>query len=91
MKANINPEVYDKNGNRAWEIVIVDGYDAKDILKENGYSFDGKKKVWYKGFLGKASDDNWVKAKKEYKFLEPLIAGDVMGKGTFMAIASHHQ
>lgn len=90
MKANINPEAYDKNGNRAWEIIICEGYEIKDALKENGYHFDSKKKIWYKGFLGKVSDDSWAKAKKEYKFLEPIIKGDVMGKGTFMAIVCHH-
>jgi hypothetical protein len=90
-KANINPEVYDRTGNRAWEIRIIGGYEIKDALKENGYNFDSKNKVWYKSFLGKPSDNGFEKVSKEYKFLEPLIDGDVMGKGTFMAFGIHHQ
>jgi len=89
-KANIDNTVFDREGNQCWGVVIIDGYEIKETLKENGYSFNGKKKVWYKNFPGKVKDDDWEKASKEYKFLEPIIEGDVMGKGTFMSLVSHH-
>ncbi len=89
-KANIKNEVFDSRGNQCWGVVIVDGYEIKDILKGNGYSFDGKRKVWYKNFPGRPKDNNWETAGKEYKFLEPIITGDVMGKGTFISFVSHH-
>jgi hypothetical protein len=89
-RAEIDNEVFDSEGNQGWGVVIVDGYEIKDILKENGYSFNGKKKVWYKNFQGQARDDDWAVAREEYKFLDPIIGSGVMGRGLFMSIVSHH-
>lgn len=70
-----------------WIVEIFDSYDIKDILKEAGYKFHPKHKSWFKRFEGEATPDA---LKKEAEFLDPIIKGDVMGRGSFFAWVKNH-